>query len=83
MAGWAVWRSAAYRARTAIPEEGKARAEDVERFTEIWEEARALIDEERFLNWQITFPGVWSNWASAELEGGFDAVVGNSAVGSF
>ncbi|WP_230079965.1 BREX-1 system adenine-specific DNA-methyltransferase PglX [Alteripontixanthobacter maritimus] len=59
------------------PEEGKARAEDVERFAEIWTEARALIEEERFLNWQITFPGVWTNWASAELEGGFDAVVGN------
>jgi hypothetical protein len=40
-------------------------------------EARALIDEERFLNWQITFPGVWTNWRSAGLEGGFDAVVGN------
>jgi len=39
--------------------------------------ARALIEEERFLNWQITFPGVWDNWPSAEREGGFDAVVGN------
>lgn len=60
-----------------VPESPKARPEDVERFTAIWREARALIDEERFLNWQITFPGVWSNWASAGLEGGFDAVVGN------
>lgn len=59
------------------PESPKAKPEDVERFTAIWREARALIDEERFLNWQITFPGVWSNWASAGLEGGFDAVVGN------
>lgn len=59
------------------PEGGKAREEDVERFTEIWQQARELIEEERFLNWQITFPGVWTNWASAELEGGFDAVVGN------
>lgn len=39
--------------------------------------ARDLIGEERFLNWQITFPGVWTNWASAAREGGFDAVVGN------
>lgn len=38
---------------------------------------RQLISEERFLNWQITFPGVWSNWSSKGLEGGFDAVVGN------
>lgn len=59
------------------PEIAKAKPEDVERFTVIWREARALIDEERFLNWQITFPGVWTNWASAGLEGGFDAVVGN------
>lgn len=59
------------------PESAKARPEDVERFTAIWREARALIDEERFLNWQITFPGVWTNWGSAGLEGGFDAVVGN------
>lgn len=59
------------------PESAKAKPEDVERFTAIWREARALIDEERFLNWQITFPGVWTNWGSAELEGGFDAVVGN------
>ena len=59
------------------PESAKAKPDDVERFTAIWREARALIDEERFLNWQITFPGVWSNWASAGLEGGFDAVVGN------
>lgn len=59
------------------PEGGKAKPEEVERFTAIWREARALIDEERFLNWQITFPGVWDNWASAAREGGFDAVVGN------
>lgn len=59
------------------PESAKAKPEDVERFTAIWREARALIDEERFLNWQITFPGVWTNWGSAALDGGFDAVVGN------
>lgn len=59
------------------PESAKAKPEDVERFTAIWREARALIDEERFLNWQITFPGVWTNWGSKGLEGGFDAVVGN------
>lgn len=59
------------------PESAKAKPDDVERFTAIWREARALIGEERFLNWQITFPGVWTNWGSAGLEGGFDAVVGN------
>lgn len=59
------------------PEGGKAKPEEVERFTEIWNEARALIGEERFLNWQISFPGVWNNWTSKGREGGFDAVVGN------
>lgn len=59
------------------PEGGKAKPDEVERFAAIWLAARELIDEERFLNWQITFPGVWDNWASAEREGGFDAIVGN------
>ena len=39
--------------------------------------ARALIAEEKFLNWQIAFPGVWEKWGSVERTGGFDAVVGN------
>jgi hypothetical protein len=59
------------------PEPGKAKREEVERFTAIWKQARELIDEERFLNWQIAFPGVWTNWSSAGREGGFDAIVGN------
>ena len=59
------------------PESGMAKSEEVVAFTAIWQRARALISEERFLNWQITFPGVWDNWASKGFEGGFDAVVGN------
>ena len=47
------------------------------RFAAILADARALVAEERFLNWQVAFPGVWSNWQSAELTGGFDAVIGN------
>jgi Eco57I restriction-modification methylase len=47
------------------------------RFIEILNVARELISEERFLNWQVSFPGVWSNWKGDELEGGFDAVIGN------
>lgn len=61
----------------ARPEPVRARAKDVDAFTAIWERARALIGEERFLNWQISFPGVWDNWAAKGREGGFDAVVGN------
>ena len=40
-----------------------AKSEEVTAFTAIWKRARALIGEERFLNWQISFPGVWDNWA--------------------
>ena len=50
---------------------------DAERFAAILERARRLAAKERFLNWQAAFPGVWTNWQSAEREGGFDAVVGN------
>ncbi|BBK30387.1 hypothetical protein EDC65_2170 [Stella humosa] len=59
------------------PDGGTAKAEEVEAFTSIWQRARGLMAEERFLNWQIAFPGVWENWASKGREGGFDAVVGN------
>ena len=47
------------------------------RFADLLGEAHRLIAEERFLNWQAAFPGVWANWQSARLEGGFDAVIGN------
>jgi hypothetical protein len=59
------------------PESYRGKAEECEAFTIIWQSARALISEERFLNWQITFPGVWQNWGSSAREGGFDAIVGN------
>ncbi|MEN5115241.1 hypothetical protein ABE453_14560 [Brevundimonas diminuta] len=59
------------------PQGGMAKADEVEAFTDIWRRARDLIVEERFLNWQIAFPGVWDGWAGKDREGGFDAVVGN------
>lgn len=40
-------------------------------------EARALADRHRFLHWQIAFPNVWSDLASLDPDGGFDAVIGN------
>lgn len=48
-----------------------------ERFADLLARARRLVEEERFLNWQVAFPGVWSEWESAERHGGFDAVIGN------
>lgn len=59
------------------PEAGRAKAEEVEAFRTVWVRARQLIEEERFLNWQISFPGVWERWTDKNREGGFDAVVGN------
>ncbi len=55
-------------------ENGKTQSE---RFTELLGKARELISEERFCNWQVMFPGVWSDWDSFGLCGGFDAVIGN------
>ena len=40
-------------------------------------EARELVADERFINWQVSFPGVWENWDEPGLAGGFDAVIGN------
>ena len=48
-----------------------------ERFSRILDDARAVAAEQRFFNWQPAFPLVWSDWDAAELQGGFDAVVGN------
>lgn len=47
------------------------------RFVEILAVARQLIQEERFLNWQVAFPGVWIDWEVGGLTGGFDAIIGN------
>lgn len=54
-----------------------AKDEHGKRFAEILAEARMLITEERFMHWQVTFPGVWSDWQADELSGGFDAIIGN------
>lgn len=52
-------------------------AEKFDYFSTIFDEASMLIAEENFLNWQVAFPGIWSDWEGEELTGGFDAVIGN------
>ncbi len=47
------------------------------KFAELWYEARSIADRERFLHWEVAFPGVWQHWQSTCPEGGFDAVIGN------
>ena len=52
-------------------------ADYAEHFASLMPRAQALVDSERFLNWQVAFPGVWSDWEKNKLHGGFDAVIGN------
>ena len=57
--------------------EPKTKREEGQRFAETLKQARTLIAEENFLNWQVAFPGIWSDWEEEELTGGFHAVIGN------
>ena len=57
--------------------EPKTKREEGQRFAEILGQASMLIAEDNFLNWQVTFPGIWSDWEEDELTGGFHAVIGN------
>ena len=59
-----------------LSEDPKSRR-GVRRLRALLEKARTLVGEERFFHWQAAFPGVWSDWESAERKGGFDAVIGN------
>jgi len=63
--------------RVLLGQERLRAARDTARFAEIFEQAKELIDEERFLHWQVAFPGIWSDWQGEGLTGGFDAIVGN------
>ncbi|MDE2957126.1 MAG: Eco57I restriction-modification methylase domain-containing protein [Bacteroidota bacterium] len=40
-------------------------------------QAVSIGHRERFLHWQVAFPGVWSHWHERELRGGFHAIIGN------
>jgi len=46
-------------------------------FARFYAQCHEQISERRFLHWEVAFPGVWTNWESTELQGGFDAVIGN------
>ncbi len=49
---------------------------EADHFDQILDEAKSVIKRERFLNWEIEFPGVWDNWLG-DKSGGFDAIIGN------
>ena len=57
--------------------EVRGKTADVRLFAELLARARSLAEEERFLNWQVAFPGVWTDWENTVRQGGFDAVIGN------
>ncbi|MDD9801172.1 MAG: restriction endonuclease [Deltaproteobacteria bacterium] len=40
-------------------------------------DARSVSRRERFLHWDVAFPGVWRYWEAGDPEDGFDAVIGN------
>ena len=46
-------------------------------FEAMWSDARSVADRERFLHWEVAFPGVWHGWQDVRPQGGFDAVIGN------
>ena len=58
-------------------EEVASDAADAATFAELLAQARNVVKDERFLNWQVAFPGVWTDWENADRQGGFDAVIGN------
>ena len=45
-------------------------------FSSVLENANDVVNQERFLHWQVAFPGVWPDWENGN-QGGFDVVVGN------
>lgn len=54
-----------------------ADAQDRAVLPDILADVRHALSRERFLHWEVAFPGVWTDWESAEPRGGFDAVIGN------
>ena len=53
-----------------------------ERFVPSLHKARTLIDEERFLNWQVAFPGVWVGLGGGRFAWWFRCGHRQSALGS-
>ena len=49
----------------------------MERLDMMWQEAMFIARKERFLHWEVAFPGVWRGWQDHQPQGGFDAVIGN------
>ena len=48
-----------------------------ENFRKQWIAALEIAEQESFLHWELTFPGIWKNTGPGETDGGFDLVLGN------
>ena len=59
--------------------EGSPKPSDADwsEFRDRWYEAREISHRERFLHWELAFPGVWDDWQKTRPRGGFDAIIGN------
>jgi hypothetical protein len=66
-----------FQPRNVFDELDARKRPQAERFAGILSNARTIVRDERFHNWQVAYPGVWADWPSKELRGGFDAVLGN------
>lgn len=62
---------------SATERKALADAEDRAAVLGILDDVRSALGRERFLHWEVAFPGVWSDWESNEPKGGFDAMIGN------
>ncbi len=60
-----------------LSEDNHADSELGDQFARLFDSVMDLIEAERFFNWQVAFPGIWSDWNKVELTGGFDAIIGN------
>src|SRR5690606_9694704 len=49
--------------------EGTNGRPEAERFAALLRRATDLLAGERFLNWQVAFPGVWTDWQGTGLQG--------------
>ena len=50
---------------------------DCEELKSVFLEAARIAREEKFLHWEVAYPGVWTTSEGGERKGGFDAVIGN------
>lgn len=69
------WLDGSFGDQISVAQDGQFDSKDAD--SQLLASALEIVARERFLNWQVAFPGVWSDWGADQLTGGFDAVIGN------